>query len=57
MMSKSSTSFLEMIKELDFDENTRKFIVRLMKSSNRFTMHFAVEKQLDPELLTLQDRF
>ena len=27
-MSKSSTSFLEMMKGLDLDENTRKFIVR-----------------------------
>ena len=28
VMSNSSTSFLDMMKDLDFDENTRSFIIR-----------------------------
>ena len=32
VMSDSSTSFLDMMKDLNFDDNTKKFIVRRLKA-------------------------
>ena len=56
VMSNSSSSFLDMMKDLDFDENTRKFIVRrLMAISIRATYYFFCRRNkdwLNPELLT-----
>ena len=56
VMSTSSTSFLDMMKDLDFDENTRKVIARrLMAISIRATYYIFCRRNkdwLNPELLT-----
>ena len=56
VMSNSSSSFLDMMKNLDFDENTRKFITRrLMAISIRATYYIFCRRNkdwLNPELLT-----
>ena len=59
VMSNSSSSFLDMMKDLDFDENTRKFIARrLMAISIRATYYILCRRNkdwLNPELLTFSD--
>jgi len=56
VVSNSSSSFLDMMKDLDFDENTRKFITRrLMAISIRATYYIFCRRNkdwLNPELLT-----
>ena len=56
VMSNSSSSFLDMMKDLDFDENTRKFIARrLMAISILATYYIFCRRNkdwLNPELLT-----
>ena len=46
MMSKSSTSFLDMMKELDLKENARKFTTRRLMNitiQSTYYVNFAVE--------------
>ena len=56
VMSNSSSSFLDMMKDLDFDENTKKFIARrLMAISIRAKYYIFCRRKkdwLNPELLT-----
>ena len=57
VMGNSSTTFLDMMKDLDFEENTRKFIARrLMAISIRATYYTFCRRNkdwLNPELLNL----
>ena len=59
VMSNSSSFFLDIMKDLHFDENTRKFIARrLMAISIRATYYIFCRRNkdwLNPELLTFLD--
>ena len=61
MTSKSSASFLDMMKELEFDEKARKFIVRRLMDITIRSIYYIFccrnKDWLDPELLALQNRF